>query len=308
MKNRYTYSLLAALSLTVAASPCLALFGADTNPDPASIDFASLPDPNDPLYDFSINRYLGTYLWYPDEDSGNFIEQRGGIWLKDLPMVTSTEDFNQYFEPGLSSPFVPLDVIDTFPWLKNHMEMKEANPDRVYFEVGRALFTDDPDYRLAPYEFDGLIKIVQQERRDDNHRPFWVGTLRAYDEVLDPLAYAIIGWDHADPFMWNTEFHPQISWAANFGWYYTPVEEGEYNPRGEGWKYNPSHGWFYVAGESPWTYFHGLDGVWWVSNPTYHPWVYHIATGEWYFYLEGTQYPQRWFWSPATDWIIESDI
>jgi hypothetical protein len=162
---------------------------------------------------------------------------------------------------------------------------------------------------IQPYVYNGWLKVIHKIWRTDGPGYAVLATLRSNDEWLDPLAYAAIDFnDYYGP-GGVVSVHEQVSYARNFGYYFTPLNDsGEYLPRARGWKYSPLHHWFFVDGSAPWTYFHSLDGTWFLSHPTYHPYMFHFNSGEWVYYLEGTTYPRRWFWSPTRGWLAESEL
>lgn len=80
------------------------------------------------------------------------------------------------------------------------------------------------------------------------------------------------------------------------------------------WCWSSDHGWIYAHG-SGWNHPVFFDnGIgWWTTSPDTFPFIYHYASGRWFYYRAATRFPARMFYvfnpdGPGGQWIQEGDI
>lgn len=276
--------------------------------DPTTLNWGDYLDPESPeTSQWYMRQFLSFSYYELDDDWMTVAKVSGLIRRNDMPNVYDRNSFLYYFEEtSRDRNFMSQRFMSSCEWLVTYFDLMKANPDMVLIDLGA-----DPVYltEINPNVFSGWLKVTHKIWRTDHPSFAHFATLRSNDEVLAPLAYAAIDFGRITTTTGHIEIHEQVAYARNFGYYFTPLNEaGECLPREKGWKYSPLHHWFFVDGAAPWTYWHGLDGAWFLSHPTYHPYMFHFNSGEWIYYLEGTAYPNRWFWSPARGWLPEAEL
>jgi endonuclease I len=75
------------------------------------------------------------------------------------------------------------------------------------------------------------------------------------------------------------------------------------------WVYSYEHRWqFYAAtrDDNVW-FFDSLLG-WLYTQSAVYPYIYIQNSEEWFYFLQGSLAPERWFYTDSTDWIQEADL
>jgi hypothetical protein len=75
------------------------------------------------------------------------------------------------------------------------------------------------------------------------------------------------------------------------------------------WVFHLEHKWIYMeADRDDRVWFVDSELGWLFTSADFYPYLYHLSSDQWLYYLEASSSPNRWFYSAEDGWVAEEEI